>query len=230
MPGAEQTMTLDRRGDTRLVAHPLAQHALANLRDVGTDSPAFRHELTRLGRVCGFALAGEYVDTDSVEVQTPLTTTTGQRVTDDVVFVAILRAAVPFVEGLVDAVPRARQGVLSASRDEAAGRNEDGQFPITVRYVNLPEIRPSDTVVVADPMLATGSTMVAALDAVLDGVSPATAVALSAVSAPEGIDRVADRFPDVELVTAGIDDRLDENGFIVPGLGDAGDRAFGTSE
>jgi uracil phosphoribosyltransferase len=223
-------MTLERQGDTRVLTHPLAQHALAALRDTETDAATFRRELTRLGRVCGYALAPDYFTTAATEVQTPLATASSQRVTDDVVFIAVLRAAVPFVEGLVDAVPNARQGVLSASRDEEAGMDENGQFPITVRYVNLPDIRDSDTVVVADPMLATGSTMVAALDAVLADVSPETTVVLSAVSAPEGVERVTGAFPDVELVTASVDDRLDENGFIVPGLGDAGDRAFGTAE
>ena len=221
---------LEQQGNARVLTHPLAQHALAALRNVDTDPVAFRRELTRLGRVCGYTLAAEYFRTETVEVQTPLATTTGERVAGDVVFVAVLRAAVPFVEGLVDTVPHARQGVLSASRDETAGMDEDGRFPISVKYVNLPEIRSSDTVVVADPMLATGSTMVAALDAVLDGTTPATTVVLSAVSAPEGIDRVAGAFPDVDLVTADVDDRLDENGYIVPGLGDAGDRAFGTAE
>jgi uracil phosphoribosyltransferase len=223
-------MTLERQGDARVLAHPLAQHALAALRDADTDASTFRHQLSRLGRVCGYALAPAYLETSTVDVQTPLATTDGLRVTDDIVFVAVLRAALPFVEGLVDAVPQARQGVLSASRDEAAGMDEAGEFPISVQYVNLPEIRPSDTVVVADPMLATGSTMVAALEAVLDGSSPETTVALSAVSAPEGVERVADQFADVDIVTVSLDDRLDEHGFIVPGLGDAGDRAFGTAE
>jgi uracil phosphoribosyltransferase len=223
-------MTLEQRGNAQVLSHPLARHALADLRNAETDAATFRRELNRLGRVCGYALAPAYFTTTPVEVQTPLATTTGRRVTDDIVFVAVLRAAVPFVEGLVDAVPHARQGVLSASRDEEAGMDADGRFPITVRYVNLPEIRDSDTVVIADPMLATGSTMVAALDGVLEGVSPETTVALSAVSAPEGVDRVAGAFPGVEVVTVSLDDRLDEDGFIVPGLGDAGDRAFGTAE
>jgi len=221
-------MTLEQEGNARVLTSPLAQHALTELRDVETDSTTFRRELVRLGRVCGYALGDAYLDGEPVPVETPLATATGQRVTDDIVFVAVLRAALPFVEGLVDAVPHARQGALSASRDEEAGRDEDGQFPVHVEYVKLPEIRPSDTVVVADPMLATGSTMVAALDAVLDDATPARTIALSVVSAPEGLQRVVDSYPDVELVTVAVDDHLDENGFIVPGLGDAGDRAFGT--
>jgi len=223
-------MTLEQRGDARVLTHPLAQHALVDLRDAETDPVAFRRELERLGRVCGYALAEAYFETESVEVRTPLAVASGRRVADDIVFVSVLRAAVPFVEGLVETVPQARQGVVSASRDEAAGMDAEGRFPISVQYVNLPQVRPSDTVVVADPMLATGSTMVAALDAVLDGASPATTVALSAVSAPAGIERVAGQFPDVDVVTVSVDDHLDENGFIVPGLGDAGDRAFGTAE
>jgi len=223
-------MTLERQGNARVLAHPLAQHAIAVLRDAETDASRFRHQLSRLGRVCGYALAPEYLRTATVDVQTPLATTDGLRVTDDIVFVAVLRAALPFVEGLVDAVPQARQGVLSASRNESAGMDESGQFPISVQYVNLPTIRPSDTVVVADPMLATGSTMVAALEAVLTDSSPETTVALSAVSAPEGVDRVAGAFPGIDVVTVSLDDHLDERGFIVPGLGDAGDRAFGTTE
>lgn len=221
-------MTLEQEGNARVLASPLAQHALTTLRDVETDSTTFRRELVRLGRACGYTLGDVYLDGEPVPVETPLATATGQRVTDDIVFVAVLRAAIPFVEGLVDAVPHARQGALSASRDEEAGRDENGGFPVHVEYVKLPEIRPSDTVVVADPMLATGSTMVAALDAVLDGVRPAQTVALSVVSAPEGLRRVAESYPEVELVTVAVDDHLDENGFIVPGLGDAGDRAFGT--
>jgi uracil phosphoribosyltransferase len=151
---------------------------------------------------------------------------------DDVVIVNVLRAATPLVEGLLKAFPAAQQGIISASRDEEAGRTADGTFPIGIDYVKIPEIRPEDTVVVADPMLATGSTMCAVLEEVLDGAeaTPEHLFVLSAVAAPEGVERVTDAFPEVELVTVAVDDELDENGFIVPGLGDAGDRAFGTRE
>jgi uracil phosphoribosyltransferase len=163
-----------------------------------------------------------------VDVTTPLAETTGTRVrSEDVVLVSVLRAATPFVAGLVDALPRARQGVLSASRNEQR-RLEDGTFPVEVEYVKLPEID-GDTVVVADPMLATGSTMCAALSAVEEAGDPAEVLALAAVSAPAGIERVQTEFPEAAVATVAVDDRLDENGYIVPGLGDAGDRAFGTA-
>jgi uracil phosphoribosyltransferase len=221
-------MTIEHHDDAAVVTHPLAQHHLTDLRSVETDHDAFRRTLVDLGRICGSELIADRLAVDTVDVQTPLTGTTGTRVRDDVVLVTVLRAAIPFVEGLLDTVPGARQGIVSASRDEDAGINADGMFPVTVEYMNLPAIRETDTVIVADPMLATGSTVVTVLDAVLADAAPDEAVVLSAVSAPPGLDRVADQFPAVDLVTVSVDDRLDEDGFIVPGLGDAGDRAFGT--
>jgi uracil phosphoribosyltransferase (EC 2.4.2.9) len=106
----------------------------------------------------------------------------------------------------------------------------DGTFPITIDYVKLPEIRETDTVIVADPMLATGSTMCAVLDHILaEADDYEDLFVLSAVSAPEGLVRVGEACPDADLLTVAIDDRLDDDGFIVPGLGDAGDRAFRTT-
>jgi uracil phosphoribosyltransferase len=159
-----------------------------------------------------------------------LAETTGQALggLDDVVIINVLRAATPFVEGLVEAFPHARQGVISAGRDEEAGMNEQGEFPITVDYVKLPEINEDDTVIVADPMLATGSTMVEVLGEVLEKGSPERLFVLSAVSAPPGLVRVDESYPSADVLTVSIDERLDDDGYIVPGVGDAGDRAFGT--
>jgi uracil phosphoribosyltransferase len=214
------------KDDVTVVANPLAQDCLTDLRSVETDDAAFRGRLNDLGRVCGVALA-DRLPAETVDVTTPLAETTGTRVrSEDVALVSVLRAATPFVAGLVESLPRARQGVLSASRDESR-RLEDGSFPVEVEYVKLPDVD-GDTVVVADPMLATGSTMVAALEAVDEAGDPDEVLALSAVSAPAGIERVREAFPEVEVATVAVDDRLDENGYIVPGLGDAGDRAFGT--
>ncbi|WP_436902863.1 uracil phosphoribosyltransferase [Halovenus halobia] len=223
-------MTVDHREHAAVVTHALAQHTLTELRSVETEQIAFRKGLVRLGRVCGYEIIDTYLETEDVSVQTPLTETTGPEIQglDDVVIINVLRAATPFVEGLLKAFPTARQGVISASRDESAGMDEDGAFPIAVEYVKLPEIHPEDTVIVADPMLATGSTLSAVLAHLLDGTEPAQLLALSAVSAPEGLDRISEEFPDAELVTVAVDDHLNEEGFIVPGLGDAGDRAFYT--
>jgi uracil phosphoribosyltransferase len=224
-------MTLEAKDQASVVTHALAQHVLTDLRDTETSQVEFRKGLVKLGRLCGYELIDSRFSTEDGPIQTPLEETTGTRVQglDDVVIINVLRAATPFVEGLLKAFPAARQGVISASRDETAGMGNDGEFPISVEYVKLPEITDEDTVIVADPMLATGSTMVAVLDEVLAGVSPDSAFVLSAVSAPPGLQRVSGEFPELELVTVSIDDRLDDDGYIVPGLGDAGDRAFRTA-
>ncbi|MCU4752405.1 uracil phosphoribosyltransferase [Halobacteria archaeon AArc-curdl1] len=225
-------MPIEDRGDAYLVTHALAKDTLSRLRDVETEQVSFRKGLVKLGRICGYEIIDGRMETQYVEIETPLETTMGERVKglDDVVIINVLRAATPFVEGLLKAFPRARQGVISASRDEEAGRGEAGTFPITVDYVKLPEITEDDTVIVADPMLATGSTMNAVLEHVIENsVDPEHLIVLSAVSAPEGLLRVDEAFPQVDLLTVAIDDHLDDDGFIVPGLGDAGDRAFRTT-
>lgn len=223
-------MTIEDRGDAQVVTHALAKDTLSKLRDVNTSQVAFRKGLVKLGRICGYEIIDGVMETEYVTIQTPMQETTGERVKglDDVVIINVLRAATPFVEGLLKAFPRAKQGVISAGRDEEAGM-ADGEFPITIDYVKLPEIKESDTVIVADPMLATGSTMCTVLEYVLeDAPDPEHLIVLSAVSAPPGLLRVADAVPEADILTVSIDDYLDDDGYIIPGLGDAGDRAFRT--
>ena len=225
-------MAIEDRGEAHVITHALATDVLTQLRDVETEQVAFRKGLVRLGRISGYEIIDGEMETEYVAVQTPLTETMGERVKglDDVVIVNVLRAATPFVEGLLKAFPRARQGVISASRDEEAGMTDDGSFPISIDYVKLPDIRPEDTVIVADPMLATGSTMCAVLEHVMEGApNPEHLFVLSAVSAPDGLLRVSEAVPEATLLTVAIDDELDDDGYIVPGLGDAGDRAFRTT-
>ena len=225
-------MPIEDRGEAAVISHALATDTLSDLRSVETEQVAFRKGLVKLGRICGYEIIDGVMETEYVELETPLTTTMGETVKglDDVVIINVLRAATPFVEGLLKAFPAARQGVISAGRDEEAGMDEEGTFPISIDYVRLPEITAEDTVIVADPMLATGSTIMAILDLVLeDAPEPENLFVLSAVSAPEGLLRVGEAYPEAELLTVSIDDHVDENGFIVPGLGDAGDRAFGTT-
>lgn len=223
-------MPIEDRGDAHVITHALAKHTLSELRSEDTGQVAFRNGLIDLGRLCGYEIIDGMMDTEYVSITTPLAETTGEVVKglDNVVIVTVLRAATPFVEGLVKAFPQARQGVISAGRDEDAGMNADGEFPITVDYVKLPDINEEDTVIVADPMLATGSTMVAVLEEILALGDPERLIVLSAVSAPRGLHRVDEAFSSSDLLTVSIDERLDEDGYIVPGVGDAGDRAFGT--
>ncbi|MFB6096944.1 MAG: uracil phosphoribosyltransferase [Haloferacaceae archaeon] len=223
-------MTIEDRDNARLITHSLAKDTLSKLRSVETEQVAFRKGLVKLGRICGYEIIDGAMETEYVSIQTPLEETTGERVKglDDVVIINVLRAATPFVEGLLKAFPRAKQGVISAGRDEEAGMTDEGTFPISIDYVKLPDITENDTVIVADPMLATGSTMCAVLDHVLDGNDPENLLVLSAVSAPEGLLNVDETVPEADLLTVAIDDHLDDDGYIIPGLGDAGDRAFRT--
>ncbi|SDL89198.1 uracil phosphoribosyltransferase [Halogranum gelatinilyticum] len=224
-------MPIEDRDDAYLITHALAKDTLSKLRDVETEQVAFRKGLVKLGRICGYEIIDGAMGTEYVSIQTPLEETTGERVKglDNVVIINVLRAATPFVEGLLKAFPRAKQGVISAGRNEEAGMNEDGEFPITIDYVKLPEISEKDTVIVADPMLATGSTMCTVLDHVLaEAPDYENLFVLSAVSAPDGLLRVGEQFPQADLLTVAIDDYLDDDGYIIPGLGDAGDRAFRT--
>ena len=226
-------MPIEDRDQAKLVTHALAKDTLSKIRDVQTEQVGFRKGLVKLGRICGYEIIDGAMETEYVPVETPLAETTGERVKglDDVVIINVLRAATPFVEGLLKAFPRAKQGVISAGRDEEAGMDEDGTFPISVDYKKLPEITEDDTVVVADPMLATGSTMCTVLEHVLDAAEdePEDLFVLSAVSAPEGLVRVDEEFPEADQLTVSIDDELNDEGFIVPGLGDAGDRSFRTT-
>ncbi|SIR55736.1 uracil phosphoribosyltransferase [Haladaptatus litoreus] len=225
-------MTIEQRGDAHLITHAMAKDTLSKIRDENTEQVGFRKGLVKLGRICGYEIIDGAMDTEYVSINTPLTETTGERVKglDNVVIINVLRAATPFVEGLLKAFPRAKQGVISAGRNEDAGMNENGEFPITIDYVKLPEITEKDTVIVADPMLATGSTMCAVLEEVLnEQPNPENFFVLSAVSAPDGLLNVHEKFPQADLLTVSIDDRLNDDGFIVPGLGDAGDRAFRTT-
>ncbi|WP_224270656.1 uracil phosphoribosyltransferase [Haloprofundus salinisoli] len=224
-------MPIEDRDDAYLITHALAKDTLSKLRDVKTEQVAFRKGLVKLGRIAGYEIIDGAMETEFVSIETPMAETTGECVKglDDVVIVNVLRAATPFVEGLLKAFPRAKQGVISAGRDEDAGMNDEGEFPIKIDYVKLPEITEKDTVIVADPMLATGSTMCTVLDHVLeeaDGFE--NLFVLSAVSAPDGLLRVGGQFEEADLLTVAIDDHLDEHGYIIPGLGDAGDRAFRT--
>lgn len=224
-------MTIEDRDNTHIITHALARDTLSRIRDTGTAQVSFRKGLVKLGRICGYEIIDGAMETEYVPVTTPLTEMTGERVTglENVVIINVLRAATPFVEGLLKAFPKARQGIISAGRNEEDGMNDEGAFPISIDYVKLPEITPEDTVIVADPMLATGSTMCTVLEYVLDDQpEPANLFVLSAVSAPDGLLRVGEEFPETTLLTVSLDNHLDENGFIVPGLGDAGDRAFGT--
>jgi len=205
-----------------VVDHPIVQEQLTLVRDRGSNQVEFRKAVFRLGRYMAYEFL-KTMEQKEVAVETPLGSAKGRVVKgrDHVVIVLILRAAIPFVEGMYKNFPMARTAIVSAWR----GKPPD--FPIEVRYSKVPEIGRQDVVIIADPMLATGHTLSEVTKLTLDGRKPRRVVFFSIISTRQGIDYVAKRFPKAEFYTCAIDPGLNEHGYIVPGLGDAGDRAFG---
>jgi len=205
-----------------VVDHPLVRHKLTTLRDERTPSVTFRQLVDELVVLLAYD-ATRHVALREVEVRTPVTTTTGMRIARPrPLVVPVLRAGLGMLEGMVRLLPTAEVGFLGMQRDETT-------LEAITYATRLPDDLSGRQCFLLDPMLATGSTLVAAMDYLLArGARDVTAICL--IAAPQGLGRVerfaADR-ADVQLVVAAVDERLDERAYIVPGLGDAGDRLYG---
>ena len=202
------------------ITHPCVRHKLALIRDRRTGHQEFRalaREITMF--LCYEALKS--VEVREIEVETPLATAAGFRIDQELIVVPVLRAGVGMLEGILDLVPTARVGFVGIFRDKRT------KLPITY-YERIPEAPENAVYVVIDPMIATGGSTAATLD-VLKARGARHIVVVCLVTCPEGLAAIASRHPDVRVYTAAVDDHLDERKYIVPGLGDAGDRLFGTS-
>lgn len=203
-----------------VVDHPLVQHKLTILRDKETSTRSFRTLTREISLLLCYEVTRDLALED-VAIETPVAATIGKRLSGKkLVFAPILRAGMGLLEGMLELVPSARVAHVGLYRD-----------PKTLKAVEYYFKAPSDVaerlVIVIDPMLATGHTAVAALDRLKEnGVTDIRLVCL--LAAPEGVDVVRSHHPDVPIWTAAIDERLDEHSYIVPGLGDAGDRMYGT--
>lgn len=203
-----------------IVDHPLVQHKLTLLRDKETSTRSFRALLREISVLLCYEVTRD-LPLEDVAIETPVAAMTGKRLAGKkLVFAPILRAGMGLLDGMLELVPSARVAHIGLYRD-----------PKTLKAVEYYFKAPSDVaerlVIVIDPMLATGHTAVAALDRMKEnGVTDIRLVCL--LAAPEGIDVVRSHHPDVPIWTAAIDARLNEQSYIVPGLGDAGDRLYGT--
>ncbi|MDZ7644859.1 MAG: uracil phosphoribosyltransferase [Woeseiaceae bacterium] len=201
------------------IRHPCVQHKLALIRNQDTGHKKFRELATEITMfLCYEAL--QEIRVEDIVVQTPVGKADCHRIAEDVVVVPILRAGVGMLEGILDLVPTARVGFLGMYRDE------DTKKPVSY-YEKLPEQTRGGLCIVIDPMLATGGSTAAAID-VLKRHGARSIVVICLVTCPEGLQTVESAHPDVNIYTASIDTRLDSRKYIVPGLGDAGDRLFGT--
>jgi uracil phosphoribosyltransferase len=220
---------LKKYASVHVIDNPLAQEILTTLRDKNTNRVEFRRGLVTLGQLTGIEVARSMAYTE-VEVETPMGVgVKGISFTDahNLVIINVLRAAMPFVEGLMDVFPAARQGVVSARRIEDGTAAPNYNFIIEMPYCRIPSITPQDTIIIADPMLASGCTLLAVLSEVSKIGAPKRVVITSVVSSPLGIERILARYPKIEIYTSAVDDGLNEHGYIIPGLGDAGDRTCG---
>lgn len=203
-----------------VVDHPLLKRALTTLRDVATPYGVFRQSLADVSSILAYE-ALRTLPVEPVPVRTPLEETDGYRLAREVVVVPVLRAGLGLVDGFVRYVPEARVGHLGMYRDEQSHEPVD-------YYSNVPAQVRVARVFVVDPMLATGGSAAGAISHLKNrGATDLTFVCL--VAAPEGVARLKEFHPDVSIVTAALDRELDENAYIRPGLGDAGDRIFGTT-
>lgn len=201
------------------IDHPFLKHKLTMLRDKNLMHKEFRelaNEITML--VCYEALKSiELVDFD---IETPLTPMTGKRMKNDIIIVPILRAGVGMLDGILHLIPKARVGFVGMYRDPET--HEPVEY-----YQKFPKDTQYPIAFIIDPMLATGGSMNATIDLV-KSKNISNIKVISIISSPEGIEAVEKAHPDVEIYTGNIDSHLNEKQYIIPGLGDAGDRLFGT--
>ena len=204
-----------------LIEHPCVQHKLAIIRDVETGHKRFRELATEITEfICYEALKN--IKTKEISVQTPVAVATCRQIDTDIVVVPILRAGVGMLDGILELVPTARVGFVGLYRDE------ETKLPVTY-YERFPPQIKGGTCIIIDPMLATGGSTVAAIDQ-LKGKGADNIIVICIVTCPEGIELVEAAHPDVKIYAAAIDTKLNEKKYIVPGLGDAGDRLFGTTD
>ena len=207
-------------GKFQVISHPLIQHKLSILRREDTSTKDFRELVNEIAMLMGYEVSRD-LPLEEVEIQTPIIKTVQKQLSGKkLAIVPILRAGIGMVDGFLSLVPAAKVGHIVMYRDEETLE--------PVEYlVKLPEDIDQRQIFVMDPMLATGGSAILAVDS-LKKRGAANIKFVCLVAAPEGVKKLQDAHPDIDIYTASLDERLNENGYIVPGLGDAGDRLFGT--
>ncbi|MEM6430731.1 MAG: uracil phosphoribosyltransferase [Deinococcota bacterium] len=207
-------------GSVQVIDHPLIQHKLAILRDKTTNVRDFRALCTEITMLMAYE-AMSNLPLEPTQIETPVAPTTVQRLSGKkLALVAVLRAGLVMVDGILNLVPTARVGHIGLYRDP------DTLNPVEY-YKKLPPDIAQRQVFVLDPMLATGGSSNASID-ILKDLGASSIKLLCIIAAPEGINAVHSQHPDVDIIVAAKDEKLNDHGYIVPGLGDAGDRIYGT--
>ena len=206
--------------NTTIVSHPLVQHKLSIMRDISTPTAKFRQLLREISLLLAYEVCGD-LETGQVEIQTPLENAKVPKLEGKkLCFISILRAGNGLLDGMLDLVPSARVGHVGLYRDPKT------LVPVEY-YLKLPDQIDERLCIVVDPMLATGNSAAAAVQRIKDeGATRVKFVCL--LAAPEGLTSFSEQHPDVPIVTASVDRELNDHAYILPGLGDAGDRMYGT--
>ena len=206
--------------EAKILNHPLVSHKLSILRDKGTGTKEFRELIGEISQILCYE-AMKDADLEDVEIETPICKMKAKKLNEDkYAFVPILRAGTGMLEGLIATMPNAKIGHIGLYR------NEETLKPVKYYYKTPKDLKNRITVVL-DPMLATGGSAMDAINMLKeDGAKDIKFLCI--IAAPEGIKKLQEAHPDVEIYCAAVDEKLNENGYIVPGLGDAGDRIFGT--
>ena len=202
------------------VEHPLLDVKISLLRNVETDSKSFRDILEEVSTFLAYEALKD-IKVKEIKINTPVKkNATGYSLDEKVIIVPIFRAGLGMVNGVTSLFPQIKVGHIGIYRDDNTNKT-------SIYYNKLPKSIKGAKVLVLDPMLATGSTIIDSINLIKES-GPSSISVLSVVAAPEGIKKLESVHPDVELVVGSIDEKLDKNGYISPGLGDAGDRIFGT--
>jgi uracil phosphoribosyltransferase len=201
-----------------VVDHPLARHYLSTLRDETTHPEKFRETTRRLAYTLLMEATSD-LDLAEAQIKTPLETTTGHRIERNLVAVAVLRAGLGLLDAVIDLLPDVSVGYAGVQRDEETAMPQE-------YYTKFPDLKDA-RVIILEPMLATGGSLSWAVDKVKAN-GAREIIALCVVAAPAGVERMEQDHPDVRVVTAGLDRGLNDSFYIEPGLGDMGDRLFGT--
>lgn len=209
-------------GRVTVMDHPLIQHKLTIIRQKDTGTKGFREVVSEIAMLMAYEVTRN-MPLEDVEIETPLVKTVQKTLSGKkVAIIPILRAGLGMVDGFLAMLPAAKVGHVGMYRDEETLQPHE-------YFVKLPADIAERQLFVVDPMLATGGSAVAAIESLVKrGAKPENIKFICLVAAPEGVKVLNEAYPDVEIIVASLDERLDENGYILPGLGDAGDRLFGT--
>lgn len=204
---------------TLIFDHPLIKDKLTRMRKIQTESTKFRDNLKEITQLMAYEVTKKF-DLDRIEIETPITKTLGYKLKDKIVLIPILRAGLGMVDGLKDLMPTASIGHIGIYRDEETAQPKE-------YYCKMPENLKNGNAIILDPMLATGGSASKAID-IIKKYNPKSISLICLVAAPEGLKVIESNHKDIDIYIASLDEKLNDKYYIVPGLGDAGDRIFGT--